>query len=271
MDIHSVSLKGKRESNEDQHIVFQNLGGRDKKHASVNLYCIFDGHGGAAVSKYLSNNLFPYLVQKKLKYPLSRLYVRRIYNYLQTNLQNDYGRIASHCGSTCLSIIHYKKGNNQYLQIFNVGDCRAIICQSNLAIPLTSDHKPNWFDEKIRINKIGGDQPYFDGEDWRIKDLSVSRAFGDLRSAPYVVPKPDFFRRKIEKNDRFLVLACDGLWDVMSNQDVVNFVLEHMSVNAKNKTLSCQDKRKNIAKNLGEYAIKKGSTDNITIIIVFLN
>ena len=113
---------------------------------------------------------------------------------------------------------------------------------------------------------MGGKITY-DGYDWRIKDLSVSRAFGDIDARPYLTHKPDIFRYKLDKNDKFFVLACDGLWDVMSNDDVSNFVL-----------LNCYDittkhrinKNVNASKLLAEYALKKGSTDNVSIVIAFL-
>ena len=66
----------------------------------------------------------------------------------------------------------------------------------------------------------------FDGHDWRIKDLSLSRAFGDLDASPFVTHEPEIYKYKLSSKDKFMVLACDGLWDVLSNQEVVNFVLE---------------------------------------------
>ena len=105
------------------------------------------------------------------------------------------------------------------------------------------------------------------GFDWRVKDLSVSRAFGDIDATPFLSHRPDLYRYKLDKNDKFFVLACDGLWDVMSNCDVVNFILLHCYDNTTNVRIN---KSINIAKKLAEYAIKKGSTDNITIVAFFL-
>ncbi len=94
------------------------------------------------------------------------------------------------------------------------------------------------------------------GDDWRIKSLSVSRSFGDLDTQPYVTHIPEIYKLRLNKKDKFLILACDGLWDVMSNQEVVNFILK------------CIDKKcKNISKELANYAINKGSMDNVSIVI----
>ena len=57
MIIHSTSLQGKRDSNEDQHRIFTNIDSRDNAYTSINLFSIFDGHGGKDISKYLNNNI----------------------------------------------------------------------------------------------------------------------------------------------------------------------------------------------------------------------
>jgi protein phosphatase 2C len=124
------------------------------------------------------------------------------------------------------------------------------------------------FDEKNRIEKLNG-KIYYDGYDWRISDLSVSRAFGDIDAFPYVTHKPEIFKYKLKKNDKFFILACDGLWDVISNQDACNFVLQKLNETSKISTINGNSKN-NIAQALAEYAIKNGSTDNVSIILIFL-
>ena len=142
-----------------------------------------------------------------------------------------------------------------------------MLCRNNIGMALSKDHKPNWPEEAIRIKSLGG-EILFDGYDWRIHDLSVSRAFGDISAEPHVTNMPDIYKYKISCDDKFLIVACDGLWDVFSNQDVANFVLENCYDIQTNVRIN---KHINIAKKLGEFAIAKGSGDNITIIVVFLN
>src|SRR5436305_1930508 len=77
------------------------------------------------------------------------------------------------------------KDGKYYINVINTGDSRCIICRDNLGIPLSKDHKPNWPEERYRIQQLGG-KIYYDGDDYRIKDLSVSRAFGDIDAEPYV-------------------------------------------------------------------------------------
>lgn len=265
MNIHSVSLKGMRKQNEDKHNIMLNIDNHNKSMNNINLFTIFDGHGGKAVSHFLFDTLYKYFVDLRVKYPLSKQQVNNIFSYIQKVLKLKYKNISYNTGSTSLVVCQYKKNGSDYLNIINLGDCRCVLARNNMGIPLTKDHKPMWPEERARITKLGG-KIYFD-DDWRVMELSVSRAFGDISATPYVTHNPDFFKYKLEKGDKFFILACDGLWDVMSNQEVVNFIL-----------LNCYDisctkrinKSKNIAKILGNYAISKGSGDNITVIIVFL-
>ena len=234
-----ASLQGKRPTNEDELFVH-----RDKKIVSL---CVFDGHGGKFISGYLKKSVSHFV--KKYDNYNNKLKIRRFYDKIHKHLIKTYPKEAKYVGSTALWVMLQK---NKVL-IANTGDCRAVLSRNNLAIALTKDHKPHWIDEKKRITKLKG-QIKFDGMDWRIKNLSVSRAFGDLDTYPYITYKPELFEYSLSKLDQFMIIACDGLWDVMTNQEVVHFVLH-------NKTQT--------AMKLARYAIKKGSTDNISVIVVF--
>ena len=270
MSVHSVSLKGLRPNNEDNHSVKINLNNKDKNLAPVNLYAVYDGHGvntgGKTVSKYLADNLPRFFTDKRIKYPLKKSYIDKVYDHLQEGLTEKHKIISNNSGSTCLVVAHYKKNSKEYLDVMNTGDSRCVICRDNRGVPLTKDHKPFWPDEMSRITKLGG-IPKYDGADWRIGDLSVSRAFGDRDTGKYITHLPEVSRFKIGKDDKFLILACDGLWDAVSSQDAVNFVL-HNSYDNEGKILK---NKENIAKKLGDHAINAGSTDNVTVMIVYFD
>jgi len=265
MNIHSVSLKGLRNQNEDTHDVILNTDNNICKLKNLNYFAVFDGHGGKEVSTYIKSNLSKYFLNNKVSYPISKRYVTNVYDYVQKSLHKyDF---AYGAGCTGLVVIHFKNNGENYLNIFNNGDSRCILCRDNFGMPLTKDHKPNWPEERARIEQLGG-VITFDGYDFRIKDLSVSRAFGDIDASPFVTHQPDVYRYKLDKNDKFIIMACDGLWDVLNNHDVTNFVLSNCYDIVTKQRIN---KNVNIAKKLAEYAIKKGSTDNITCIVIFFN
>ena len=242
-----------------------NLNGKNPNNANVNYYAVYDGHGGKFVSKFLHDHLSQCFVDKRVTYPLKKTFVKQIYNFWQNTLKKEHSKNSYNTGSTCLVVIHYKTDGAEYLNILNTGDSRCAICRNNLGIPLTKDHKPNWPEEQTRIKELGG-EIVFDGYDWRISDLSVSRAFGDVSAEPYLTCMPDIFRYKLTEGDKFIILACDGLWDVMSCQDAANYVLEYCFDSNTGARINIHV---NIAKKLADYAIARGSTDNVTIIIVF--
>jgi serine/threonine protein phosphatase PrpC len=265
MNIYTYSFQGKRNSNEDQHYSLLNLNNDNNKYNSINFFGVFDGHGGKTVSKYLKDNLPSFFINKFDKdiynqQSIASKYFIKVYDVLQTNLIKHYPSIVKHCGSTACICIHYKnKLNKERLWILNVGDSRCIKCnKSNIAEQLTLDHKPNFYYERIRIEELGG-KIEFDGSDWRIQDLSLSRAFGDLDSTPYITHLPQIYKYKINHCDKYILLACDGLWDVLSNQDAVDFINELINKNFKG----------DYSKELVNYAYNKGSLDNITVIIYF--
>jgi serine/threonine protein phosphatase PrpC len=266
-NVYSWSLQGKRPANEDQHIHVINLDGSDSNMNNINFFGVFDGHGGKLVSKYLKDNMCPYFIKKFNKniYVDSQTamkYFTTVFDKVQNQMKKDHPRAIQYCGSTACIAIHYKDDEmKDRLWVVNVGDSRAVKCnKSNIAEQLTQDHKPNSPEEKARIEQMGG-VIEFDGVDWRVKDLSLSRALGDLECTPYVTHLPQIYRYKISRSDQYIVFACDGLWDVLSNQDVVDFVNE-LRGNKKFKG--------NYAKELAEHAINKGSLDNVTVIVYML-
>nr|QFG74698.1 MAG: protein phosphatase 2C [Megaviridae environmental sample] len=268
MKVYSFSLKGKRESNEDEHINIINLESKSKIYNSINFIGIYDGHGGKLVSKFIKNNLPKYFLKKsnkKIYYENSvntKKIIKKIFTNVQNRLKIEHPSAAKRCGTTALNGIIYKNNNNKLkILIANIGDSRAVLLnKNNQTKQLSKDHKPNASFEKRRIEKLGG-MIEFDGFDWRIENLSLSRAFGDIDTTPYVTHEPDVFRYNLNKRDKFIIFACDGLWDTVSNINATNFI----------NNLHLKEYKGNYAKKLAEYAYKKGSTDNITVSIIFLS
>ena len=291
MSVFSASLKGKRPQNEDCHDILLNINGNDKTRENVNYYGVYDGHsdgqGGKFVSNFLHKTLPDIFTVKREKsiYPIRAKTIEKIYEKIQSLLKTQYTTQSTRAGSTCLIAIHSKVKEVNYLTVINTGDSRCILCRYdsgvNHARDITKDHKPSSYEEKHRILSSGG-KLEFDGYEWRVNGLSVSRSFGDITST-HVTNIPDIFKIRLltkdmaNKNasyDKFFVLACDGLWDVLTSQEVINFILEKCYTIVNTDKGNIIDKRNNkldIAKELAKFAIQKGSTDNVTVIVVFLD
>lgn len=275
MHIHTISLLGPRPKNEDD--LFYNLnlnttGTNSDKIRNANIIGIFDGHGGSLVSKYLKEHLprYFYTSSESILSNKHTDYIKKVYDRMQQKIIKDVPQ-CKQMGSTAL-VLQLEKGKSDqyYMQVINSGDCRAVLCNEyNIAVTLTKDHKPMQWEEKIRIESLGGKITRDVGDDYRINGLAVSRSFGDLDVLPYVTHVPEIFNYKININSRFIILGCDGVWDVLSSQDAVDFVIREMMQSPTYLENYHTHTQKNIAKKLGEFALKKGSGDNISIIIMF--
>lgn len=147
------------------------------------------------------------------------------------------------------------------LFVTNVGDCRAVLCTADgLAVELTKDHKAALPEEKARIEESGGfvHNGRLDGI------LAISRGFGDLahKQDGHLIATPDIFERRVSLDDEFLLLASDGLFDVLSSQQCVNFI--------RRKLLTHGDVQL-AAQEMLLKAQQYFAHDNISVIIVALN
>ena len=269
MRVYNDSLIGKRSSNEDSHFMEINMNGKKANKHPVNIFGIFDGHGGKEVSQYLSKSLPKYLMDPtKINFPYKKKQIMDIHAKVQSDISKS--KIGQHCGSTSLVVVMYNRLDKKYLNIFNVGDSRCVMCRNNIAVPLTLDHKPGWPSERYRIEKMGG-FVHYDRPEYRVHDLSVSRSFGDEYARPCVTSEPDLFSYKIEDGDKFMIIACDGLFENLSNQEVVNFVLEYTDMGTGKIKKKVIDDNINIATELANFSIKKRSEDNISLFVVFFD
>jgi len=155
-----------------------------------------------------------------------------------------------YCGTTALVALIL----NNKLYIANAGDTRAVLCRGDKAIRLSFDHKPNEKEETDRIIAAGGTV-----KGKRVNGmLAVSRAIGDAFLQPYVTADPYISDTDITPEDKFLILACDGLWDVFTDDAAVTEILHEKDAQQAAETL------KNAAYELG-------SLDNISVIVVLLH
>jgi serine/threonine protein phosphatase PrpC len=126
--------------------------------------------------------------------------------------------------------------HDEVLLTAHTGDSRAVLCRDGAAVRLTEDHKPNVDVERKRIEAAGGEVVFLGC--WRASHptstsyLACSRAIGDLllkRPHEVVTAVPELTTRKLQPGDQFVVLASDGLWDVVDDATAVKIVLESMA------------------------------------------
>ncbi|XP_050680774.1 uncharacterized protein LOC126976470 isoform X2 [Leptidea sinapis] len=173
--------------------------------------------------------------------------------------------------SGCTAVVALLRGNELY--VANAGDSRCIICREGKAIDMSIDHKPEDTPELERITKAGGKV----SGDGRINGgLNLSRAIGDHSykqnkelgpTEQMITALPDVKTLTIEKEkDQFMVLACDGIWNFMSSQDVCDFIIPRLAEGRERLSQICEEMFDHC---LAPSTVGDGTgCDNMTAIIV---
>nr|BBD74745.1 protein phosphatase 2C 3 [Striga hermonthica] len=162
-----------------------------------------------------------------------------------------------------------------HIIVANCGDSRAVLNRGKVPVPLSVDHRPNREDESARIEGLGGKVINWDGH--RVSGvLAVSRSIGDRYLRPYVIADPELMIVPRTKEDECLILASDGLWDVMSNNEACDLARKRILLwHKKNGPTLPKERGHDVdpaahdaADYLSRVALQRGSRDNISVIVV---
>ncbi|KAI8093151.1 phosphatase 2C-like domain-containing protein [Halteromyces radiatus] len=240
------------------------------KDTKASFFAVFDGHGGSEVAKYSGEHLHHRIFntdafgENNMREALKQGYLG-----IDVDLRADplFEHVPSGC--TAVSALITK---DYVLYVANAGDSRAVLCVDGHAIALSQDHKPTNEKETQRIKDAGGHVEF-----GRVNgNLALSRALGDFEfkqrddlspEEQAVTADPDITEHKITEKDDFLIIACDGIWDCMTNQEAVNFVRAGLS---KKQTLAeiCETMMDHCLAD--ETDVGGYGCDNMTVIIVAL-
>lgn len=219
------SMQGWRMEMEDAH---RAITGLDGGLSDWSYFAVFDGHAGAFVSVYSAEHLLESIMETEAF--KAEDVIKGIHSGFLCfdDEMRDLPQISSgmdKSGST--AVCAFISPSNIY--IANCGDSRAVLCRGRMPDFSTRDHKPVLPAEKERIQKAGGNVMI-----QRVNgSLAVSRALGDYEyknvqgrgpCEQLVSPEPEIFVLERSDEHEFLVLACDGVWDVMSNEDLCDFI-----------------------------------------------
>lgn len=158
-------------------------------------------------------------------------------------------------GACAVTALIRTVGETRYLVVANAGDSRAIISRESGVSRLTHDHKPS---DEAEAKRLTDDGAFI--RDGRVNGMiGITRALGDHTMKQWIISTPYVQVLELQPTDEFLVLACDGVWDVVKDEEAIAFLKEKGEVPAAT-----------LAKALAVEAIKRGSQDNISVIVVRL-
>lgn len=266
---------GRRDEMEDGFVFVDCFAGR--KNSAY--FAIYDGHGGRQCVDYVTQNLHDNLLAELQSQKVSDVpnALIRAFSTTDRNMQSS-GINTSGCTACCCLLQEEK--NSRSIYTAHLGDARAVICRGGLAVRLTSmsDHKATDPAEAKRVIEAGG--TIFNE---RVNGmLAISRAFGDHQLKAPALPNdvvsntPDITSTELTDQDMFVIVACDGLWDVVEDQESVNLVLEGIrelmqllpNVGQDNLTHR-RSMAEVLARMLVEEALARGTSDNVTCLMVF--
>lgn len=289
-----------RDYNEDRVSIILNilLQITPKRTQCSSFFALFDGHAGSKCADFLKDNLHHFITSQKEYINDKKTAIKKgIFK-----AEEEFWKLA-HVGpvvdisGSCLLLGLF---HDNVCYFANVGDSRMIACEQKgrKVIQLTTDHKPEDKVETNRIKTNGGDifrnsklrrvvvkDPETGAE--RVKEvvkygpfrvspggLSVSRTIGDIPSKDpklggaqsCVVPTPEIGQYLVTSASDFIVLACDGVYDVLSNQEVVTAVWQ--SIERCVRFMTLEEVSRIAAESVMKASFDKRSMDNITVIVI---
>ena len=237
-DVGYAEMKGNREQMEDALIIRKSI----IKNDSIDAFAVLDGHAGYSAATFCANML-PVLLQSIEHFDCESVAneIQKLNALLEKKMSKD--------GTTMTLVMRNKEKHS--LTCFNIGDSRALVVRKDGSVfPLTYDHKPDERSEMEKIRDLGG----FVVEGRTSGVLAMSRSLGDF-SVRGVTQVPSVVNYSTEGDDFRVVIACDGVFDVISNEDVGRIVSSEESISRAAYTL------RNIA-------FTRMSQDNISVIVV---
>ncbi|KAI6234993.1 hypothetical protein M3Y95_00004500 [Aphelenchoides besseyi] len=264
-NVASCAMQGWRISMEDSHIHLLEMPS-DKNAA---FFAVYDGHGGARVSQFAGLHLHKRIFgNEEYKNNDIAAAIKAGFLKLDDDLRDDEETKEQMCGTTAITVLI--KDNKIYCG--NCGDSRAVISKKGCAVPLSYDHKPNNESEMARIQAAGGwvDAGRVNG------NLALSRALGDFvfknnstldAEEQIVTALPDVIEMELTDDHEFIVLACDGIWDVLSNQQVVDYCRDRLAHGATPETVCEEVVDRCLAP---DCELSGVGCDNMTIVLVCL-
>eukprot|EP01134_Creolimax_fragrantissima_P003992 CFRG3992T1 len=224
----------------------------------THIFAVFDGHGGDECAKFVNENMCTHL-----KVALEKVHDMELALPLSfVSVDEAFSKDNPHSKAGCTATVVVVEKDR--LLVANAGDCRVILAVDNGGTELdveqaTDIHCASNKKEADRIRALGGTiSRAREGDALRVNGLvQVTRAVGDIALKPYLTPNPDVTVRALDENVMFMIICCDGVWDMLSNRALCNIVRD---------TVKVPDM---ITKRICMEALTRGSTDNVTCALAF--
>ncbi|XP_027889807.1 protein phosphatase 1F [Xiphophorus couchianus] len=268
------AIKNTRRKMEDKHVALaefnQLFGIQDGVERAY--YAVFDGHGGVDAAVYAATHLHVALSKQETLQSNTGMAFKTAFNNTDDMFRRKAKRERLRSGSTGVAILIH----GQQLTVAWLGDSQAMLVRKGQVVTLMEPHKPEREDEKQRIEDLGGCITFMGC--WRVNGTyAVSRAIGDFDQKPYVSGDADSSTIQLSGDEDYVLLACDGFFDAVKPSEVPDLVAEALRGADDSETGGslppehAEDRvGHRVAERLVGDAKAAGSSDNITVMVVFL-
>ncbi|KAK6162010.1 hypothetical protein DH2020_001851 [Rehmannia glutinosa] len=232
-------------------------------HLTGHFFGVYDGHGGSQVANYCRDRVHRALTEE--------LEIIMNDENNKENCEEQWRRAFTKC------FIKVDDEIGGKARVEPIAPKLAVLCRGKEPMALSVDHKPNREDEYARIEAAGGKVIQWNGH--RVFGvLAMSRSIGDRYLKPWIIPDPEVMFVPRAREDECLILASDGLWDVMTNEEVCDIARKRILLWHKNNGVTLPLERgegidpaaQAAAEYLSNRALQKGSKDNISVVVVDL-
>lgn len=268
-----MSVIGGRREMEDA--VSVELGLVERDGVRYDFFAVFDGHGGSQVAQACRERLHQLVEEEATRDRMREVGWERMMELCFARMDNEVADNAAvkTVGSTAVVAVV----SSSEVVVANCGDSRAVMGRGGEAFALSKDHKPDRPDEEKRIEAAGGKVIDWNGH--RVLGvLATSRSIGDQYLRPYVICTPEVTVTDRTNKDEFLILASDGLWDVLSNENACQVVRNCLGRKTNRRPVISEvgddsgaaAEAEAAAAILTRLAIARGSKDNTSVIVLDL-
>jgi serine/threonine protein phosphatase PrpC len=223
---------------------------------SKGLFCLYDGHGGTELVKYVRDRM-PILLSKNLENYSSP---EKALTQTFTKIDDEVKLLSENQNVGCTACVVYflwesQETSKRVFYCANVGDTRAVLLTATDVKRISYDHKCTDPEEVQRVRSLGG--IVFNGR--MFGQLALSRALGDHAMKKYgLCPRPAIHKHFINEKDKYIVVCSDGVWDVIEESEILKI--------AQNSENADQ-----LSENIVNKAVKNGSRDNISCLVIKIN
>ncbi|KAM8886619.1 protein phosphatase 1F isoform 1-T2 [Spinachia spinachia] len=268
------TIKNTRRKMEDKHLAlaeFNQLFGIQSEDNCA-YYAVFDGHGGVDAATYAATHLHVALSKQESLQTDTGVALKMAFKLTDDMFRGKAKRERLRSGTTGVVVLIQR----QQLSVAWLGDSQAMLVRGGQAVTLMDPHKPDREDEKQRVEHLGGCITFIGC--WRVNGTyAVSRAIGDFDQKPYVSGDADCSTTELLGHEDYVLLACDGFFDAVQPSEVPHLVQEALYQSVAPEGIGDAPLEQSedaaglrVAQQLVCHAKEAGSSDNITVMLVFL-